>query len=156
MLFGGIFGLEFEKAHLKSTPSNLSGCKVWCKKKILKFGTKNALFGYFWAGIWKYYCHVSNQCPRICLVAKSGAKIRILKFRTENALFGYFWTGIWKNCSHISNQHPEICLIANFTGTKNVWFGYFWTGIWNKYCHLWNQHPRICLIAKYREIMKMP
>ena len=52
---------------------------------------------YFWAGIWKYYFHVSNQHPRICLVAKFGAKIKILKFGTENALFGYFWARTLKN-----------------------------------------------------------
>ena len=26
--------------------------------KMLRFGTKKALFGYFWAGIWKQYCHI--------------------------------------------------------------------------------------------------
>ena len=26
--------------------------------KIPKLGTKNALFGYFWAGILKNYCHI--------------------------------------------------------------------------------------------------
>ena len=36
------------------------------KLKIPKFGTKNALFGYFGAGISKNYCHISNQLPRIC------------------------------------------------------------------------------------------
>ena len=46
---------------------------------------------YFWLGIWKYYFHVSNQHPQICLVAKFGAKIKILKFGTKNVLFGYFW-----------------------------------------------------------------
>ena len=33
----------------------------------MKFGTKNALFGYFWDEIWKNYCHnIWNQHPRIC------------------------------------------------------------------------------------------
>ena len=29
-------------SYLKSTPSNLPNCKVWCKIRILKFETKNA------------------------------------------------------------------------------------------------------------------
>ena len=35
-----------------------------------KFGTKSALFGYFWAKILKYYCHIRNQRLRISLIAK--------------------------------------------------------------------------------------
>ena len=88
---------------------------------------------YFWAGIWKYYCHVSNQRPRIFLIPKFGAKIKILKFRTKNVLFEYFWAGTWKNCCHIWNQYPQICLVANYHeitkmhkfATKSALFGYF-------------------------------
>ena len=32
-----------------------------------KFGTKNALFDYFYARFLKDYCHISNQHPRISL-----------------------------------------------------------------------------------------
>ena len=35
-----------------------------------KFGTKTALFGHFWASIFKRYCHILNQYPWICLIAK--------------------------------------------------------------------------------------
>ena len=101
-------------SYLKSTPSNLSDCKGWCKIKFLKFGTKNVRFLYFCIGIWKYYCHVSNQRPRICLVAKFCSKIKILKFGTKNDWFWYFWAGTWKNCCHVWYQQTQICLIANF------------------------------------------
>ena len=49
MLYLDILRLEFEKAivNLKSTLSNLSKCKVWCKIKIPKFGTKIAYLGIF-------------------------------------------------------------------------------------------------------------
>ena len=99
-----------------------------------KFVTKNARFAYFWAGIWKYYYHIWNQRPRICLVAKFGGKIKILKFGTKNAWFGYLWTGTWKQYCHIYNQHSQICLISKFReimkmhkfGTNNALLGYFW------------------------------
>ena len=89
---------------------------------------------YFRAGIWKYYCHVSNQRPQICLVAMLSAKVKILKFRTKNALFGYFWAGILKIYCHIWNQHLRTSLITKFCeGTKmpkfeteNTLFEYFW------------------------------
>ena len=41
--------LVFKKLllYLKSAPSNLPNCKFCQKTKMFKFGTKNALFGYF-------------------------------------------------------------------------------------------------------------
>ena len=83
--------------YLKSVPSNLSHCKILQKNpKIFKFETKNALFWYFWARILKTYCHIWNQCPRICLIAKYRKKTKMPKFGAKNALFGYFWARIWK------------------------------------------------------------
>ena len=111
-------------SYLKSVSWNLSNCKISWKNK-------NALFGYFWAGIWKRkYCDIWKQRPWICLVARFSAKIKILKFGTKNTWFGYFWTGIWKQHCHIWNQHPWICLITKFRkkmkipkfGTKNTFY----------------------------------
>ena len=95
---------------------------------------------YFWTGIWKYYCHILNQRPRICLVEKFVAKIKIIKFRTKNALFGYFWATIWKKLlSYLKSTSSNLpnCKFGEKTkmskfGTKNVWFGYFWARIWKK------------------------
>ena len=50
-----------------------------------KFGTKNAVFGY-WARELKNYCHISNKCPPNYVTAKFRAKIRILKFGTKSCL----------------------------------------------------------------------
>ena len=111
----------------------------------------------FGAGIWKYYCHVSNQRPRICLVAKFVAKIKILKFRSKNALF---WDTIWKKLLSYLKSAPSNFSNCKF-GEKKNWgpkmcdSSIFLAEIWKKYCHIWNKHPRICLIAKYHEIMKM-
>ena len=63
--------------------------------------TKNPWFGYFWAGIWKEYCRISNQHPQIFLIAKFQEKTKMLKFGTKNTLFQYFRAGIWKQYSHI-------------------------------------------------------
>ena len=117
-----------------------------------KFGTKNALFGYFRTEIWWSHCHIWNQRSRIWLIAKFCENTRRWRFGTKNALFRYFWSGIWKQHCHIWNQHPRICLIAKFCekmkrpkfGTKNVFFGYFCAKILKNNCHIWNQHPRIC------------
>ena len=117
-----------------------------------KFGTRNALFGYFRARVLKNYCHIWNQDPRICLATKLREKTKMPKFGIKNALFGYFSAGIWKECYHIWNQHPRICLIAKFReeikipkfGTRNALFGYFLVRILKNYNHIWNQHPRFC------------
>ena len=54
-----------------------------------KFGTKNAIFGSL-AGMLKNYCHISNQHPRIYLVAKFVQKIKILNFETKMPYLGVF------------------------------------------------------------------
>ena len=56
-----------------------------------KVGTKNALYGYFWAIVLKNYYHIWNQYPWICLIGKFCGKTEKPKFGTKNALFGYFW-----------------------------------------------------------------
>ena len=66
-----------------------------------KFGTKNALFGYFWARILKNYRHICNQHPQICLIARFCEKTKKSKLETKNSLFGYFWARILKNYYHI-------------------------------------------------------
>ena len=112
-----------------------------------KFVTKNVWFGYFSAEVWKIYCHIWNQHPRICLIAKLmekqkclnlGPKCFIWVILTKNALFWCFWTRIFKKYCHIWNQHSQICLTGKFCkkerkmpkfGTKNPIFAYFWAGI---------------------------
>ena len=116
-------------SYLKSAPSNLSNCKIgkyYEETKMLKFGTRNALFEYSWPkmlplGIFvlefqKNYCHIWNQHPWIFLIAKFCEKIKLPKFKTTNALFGYFWSGNWTKYSHIWNRCPWICLVAKFGG----------------------------------------
>ena len=115
-----------------------------------KFGTKNALFGYFWDITLKNYCHIWNHHPQVCLFAKFHEETIIPKFATKNAWFMYFWAGKGKEYCHIWNQHPQICLITKFCvktkipkfGTKNALFGYFWDRTLKNYCHIWNQHPQ--------------
>ena len=63
--FGGI-NLKKLFSYLKSAPSNLSHCKILQKSKNSNFRTKNALFGYFWARVFKNHSHVWNQHPQMC------------------------------------------------------------------------------------------
>ena len=58
---------------LRSASLNLSNCKIFQRNK-------NALFGYFLAGIWKQYGHIWNQQPRRCLFGKIFEKIKMHKF----------------------------------------------------------------------------
>ena len=52
------------------------------KRKKITLGPKTLYFG-LWAGMLKIYCHICNQHPPICLIAK----IRILQLGTKHALF---------------------------------------------------------------------
>ena len=79
------------------------------KTKMSKFGTKNALFGYFWTRILKNYSHIWNQHPRLCLISKFREKIKMPKFKTKNALFGYFWVRILKKLlSYLKSAYSNL------------------------------------------------
>ena len=55
-----------------------------------KFGSKNALFGYFWTRIWKHYCDIWNVHTRICLGEKFRKKTKMPKFGTKMPYLGTF------------------------------------------------------------------
>ena len=123
-------GLEFSKnySHIWNQHPQICLIGKFCKKKMSKFGTKNASFGYFWARILKNYHHIWNYHPRICLIAKfCKNKQKFLNLGPKMpylSVFFFFWGGeggkIWKNCCHIWNQHPQICPITKFkTKTKS-------------------------------------
>ena len=57
MSYLDIFGLEFEKNIVVLEISTLEFHPLK-KIKMAKFGTKNALFGYFWVSILKSYSHI--------------------------------------------------------------------------------------------------
>ena len=140
--------------------------------KMPKFGTKSAIFGYFWARILKTYCHIWNQQPEICLFAKFHEKMP--KFGTPNTWFGYLWPKMpyldtfelqfKKNNCHIWISNPWIHLIEKYWeimkmpkfGTTSALFEYFRARILKNCCHNWNQHPRTSAIAKFCEETKMP
>ena len=81
----------------------------------------------------KKCCHITNQHPEICLIAKFCKKPKMPKFGSKNALLGYFWTRIWKHYCHIWNVHTRICLGEKFRkktkmpkfGTKMPYLGTF-------------------------------
>ena len=118
---------------------------------------------YFWARIWKYYCHISNQRPRISLVAKFGAKTKILNFGPKMPCLGIFGQEFEKKLLSYWKSAPSnlaICKISRKNKNaeiwkQNAWFGYFWARILESYCHVLNQHLRICVIPKFCEETKM-
>ena len=137
MLYLGIFGLEFRKAIVIFEINALKF--VWLQSlvqlKIIKFGTKNALFRYFWPKmrcLWileKLLSYLKSTPKFIYL--QNFTKKKQPKFRTKTAWFGSFGAGTWKQFCHIWNQYLQICLIEKFHwkakmpkfGTKNALFG---------------------------------
>ena len=103
-----VLKLEFEKVflYLKWKPWNLSSWKIsqTKKKKLLKFGIKNVLFGYFLAGIWKILLPYLKSASSSLSISEIGSK-------TPD--FGIFGWNL-KQCCHIWNQHLQICLFAKF------------------------------------------
>ena len=73
----GILGEElFRKvlSHLKTAPSNLPSCKILRKKNCLTWGPKMTYFQIFGLGFQNNSCHIWNQHPHICLIAKCHEK----------------------------------------------------------------------------------
>ena len=134
-----------------------------------KFGTRNALFGYFWPKMpyldifglesKKKRLSYSKSAPLNLSNCKILWKMKMPKFETKSALFGYFWARILKNYRHIWNQHLWISVTASFCeettmpkfGTKNTLFGYFWARIFKKLLSYLKSAPLnlcICKISK--------
>ena len=93
MSYLSVLGCDFEKpmSYLKSAPSNLSYCKVWCKKyKSLNLGRKMPYLHIFGLEFVNIIVIFNNQYPRICLVAKFGVKTKILKFGAKKCLMWVF------------------------------------------------------------------
>ena len=141
--------------------------KFGAKLKILKFGTTNTWFCYFWVRILKkYYYIMKSSTPSILPNCKILQKIST--FGTTNALFGYFWAGIFKKTIVIFEISTLKFVNLKILPKKkrkslSLWlkmsyfiFGYIGARILKNYCHIWNQHHQICLNAKFREKIKMP
>ena len=124
--------------------------------RILKFGTKNVLFGCSGQQFWETIFIFEISGLEFALLQSLAQKIKILKVGTcqicKSARFAYFRAGMW-------NQHPRICLVVKF-GAKTKIVKVFdqkcliWVYLcWNLkiILSIWYQHPRICLTAKFRK-----
>ena len=101
--------------------------------KIFKFRAKNALFEFFWAGIWKSHCNIGYKHPWVSLKTNFRAKVKILKFRIKNVLFVIF-----------ALKFENAFVIFE----NSALFRYFRAGLLENYCHIWNQQPQIFLKRK--------
>ena len=83
------FRVEFEKTIVIFEISTIEFCTIqsstW-NKKTLSLRPKLA----YWAAILKQYCHIWNQHPRICGIAKFNPKQKNFKLGTKIVLFWYF------------------------------------------------------------------
>ena len=107
MPYSGIVGLELQKAVVVFEIRTLKFEKLqnFMKKKIAKFGIKNALFRFFWGWSLKNYSHIWNQNYQICQIPEFHEISKMPNFWTTNALFEYFWARIFKSYCDISNEH---------------------------------------------------
>ena len=152
MPYLGIFWLEFENNIVIFEISTLDLGKLWIfekKTKMFEFGTKNALFGYFWARI---------STLEFVKLQNFVKKSKCVNFEPKMTYLSSFGLEFWNTIAKFEICTLEFVKLQNFVkkkkmrkfGTKNALFGYFGAGILKNYCHAWNQHPRICLIAKFR------
>ena len=78
-----------------------------------KNGSKNELFGYFWARILKHCFHICNLHYQICLTENFRKKTpKKSEFRTKYDLFCQFCARILLHYIYISIPQTEICRLA--------------------------------------------
>ena len=111
-----------------------------------KFGTKNALFGFFWARIKKNIVRCKISTIKFVYFQNFMRKQKCLNLEPKMPDLCTF--GL-----EFENKHPWICQIVKFRdetktpkfGTKRALIELFWAIILKNYCHIWNQHLRISL-----------
>ena len=116
-------------------PSICLGEKLSAKIKILKFGTKNAWFGYFGGWNLKIMSYmIEINILEFVYLQNFVKKWKYLNLGLKNALFWYFWARILKSYCHIWNQHPYLQIFARkqeclSLEPKMPYWGYFWPKI---------------------------
>ena len=127
-----IFGLELEKATVLwffyISTYKFFQIKFCPKIKILKFGTKIVLIGYFGMDFQKL---LNFSILEFVNMQSFIQKQRNFKLGTKNTLLRYFWTEIYKNYFQIFNQHNLICETIKFHPKRKN------KSIWEQKCTIW-------------------
>ena len=123
MSFFVILGNNFKKllSYFKWAPWNKWDCKIFWKKNLTKFATKNNLFVYICTRIFKKLLSHLKEQPQTFQIGNFRQKWKMAKFGTKNIWLGYSWAIILKKYCHILNHHPQSCLIGILFGkNKNL------------------------------------
>ena len=113
LVYLGIFGL---KSYMRSAPSNLPNCKVWCKITILKFGT---ILICVFLGVEFENTIVILETNTSNLSNCKISRTRMPKFGTKNAWFEYFRAGIWKGFVIFEICVLDFVLLQSWFKSKN-------------------------------------
>ena len=103
------------------------------KIKILKFGTRNALFKYFRVRILKKELHIWNQHLWICLIAVFCEIWKCLNLGAKKTIWVFLGWNLKTILCYLKSA-PRFWLLAKFREkikipkfeTKNALFGCFW------------------------------
>ena len=122
-------------SYLKSVPSNLSSCKFCARTEMSKYGTKHPLFGYFWSGILKNYCHILYRRCQIYAIAKFNKK-NILNFEPKIFYLGVLGSSFEKLLPYLKSVPSNLfdCKISckdenGLIGDQKRLIWYYWHGI---------------------------
>ena len=122
-------------SYLKSTPSNLSNCKILVKTKMSKFGTKNALFGYFWLEFEKNIVIFEISSPEFVKLQNFVKKWKCLNVGQKMPCLGIFASlKIFKHLKTIlSYLKPAPSNLHNW----KIWWNNENAYIWEWKCLIW-------------------
>ena len=121
---------------LHQHPQIFLKAKFQTKIKILKFGTKTALIGYFRLEFQKLMSYLKSVSSNLLTCKVSSKNQEILDLGPKISYLGIFGLQFVKNYYQIFNQHPRICEKIKFhpkqkkilLGPKMLYLR-LWTGI---------------------------
>lgn len=118
MSYLGIFRLEFWKSyfHIWNQRTRVFQNDKF-QEKNFKSGTKEALFRYFWADIWKKLLLYLKSAPSKLSIPSFVQNKKLLIWE-QKCLIWVFLTRNFENSCHICNQHPYVFQNANICEKK--------------------------------------
>lgn len=97
-------------SNLKSASSNPPKFKVSRSRKKKKFRTTIiVLFGYFWTGVWKHYCHIWNHVIEKKLWSELPYLI-IFGLEFEKAIFIFVWNYYYRVSQNVKVHERQKSL----------------------------------------------
>ena len=124
--------------------------------KMLKFGTKNALFGFLSFCLWFLFLFIFEiNTVKFVKLQNFGKKQKWLNMGPKMLYLVIVGLEFWKAFVLLEFSTLQFVKLKKFAkrmpkfAIKDALFGYLCARTLKSYFHIWNQHPQICVTGKF-------